>query len=243
MYVHYQGETCIRKPTPCQHQCQCKPTGRLMFWLPEFTQATGILGQFMLITHSIKDIQNIQGTIDWTLNEAGRLRNIAFVLYRRDANLTTPDGAPVTKSLVYLEAAERTAQMAAIAAREAALELSDGLPAALPASTIVEPDYFDTECEFEKAVNAPVTAFVVAVERRQSGQNNRYILETDTGHKVMIFTRKLFKEAGYEVASWEGIRGRTEITPIQVSIFHDGEYWQLESVSTSKVQSAADDVT
>jgi hypothetical protein len=232
MFIHYQGNTCNRNPTPCQHECGCKPTGRLMFWLPEFTEATGILGQFMLITHSINDIQSIQSALDLAFNALNRLRAIAFVLYRRDTNITTPDGAPVTKSLVYLEMSEAAAQYAAIAASEAALGLTAGHLPALPAPNIIEAEVDHRNDEPLEGIpeGYDSSTWIVAVERRQQGQNNRYILETAAGHKITIFTREKFREAGRDVSTWEHIKGRMEIEPIGIVEEYDGQYWQLVSV-------------
>jgi len=145
------GQTCFthrlkdstlnRQPQPCicavNNEQVCKQSGRLMLFLPELCAEIGALGLVMLITHSTNDLDNIRGTLDMMHGALGRLRNMAFILFRREETLTTPAGLPVKKFIVFLEADEVAAQHAAIAAGDA---LKPQLPASqrapsLPAQT------------------------------------------------------------------------------------------------------------
>lgn len=227
MFVHWQGDTCNRNPTPCQHQCGCKPTGRLMFWLPEFTQSTGILGQFMLITHSINDIQSIQSTLDLAFNALLRLRSIAFVLYRRNANITTPDGAPVTKSLVYLEMSEAAAQRLALAAGEAVL-----LSAPLQTPGLLNVNIETHEDELLDETPEPIKTFVHGFTKGVNREGRTYMLmNTDSGHTIYQYTRKPFIDAGWiTVDDWKDESVLSFPHSIAVGIEPDGDYWRLAYV-------------
>lgn len=107
-------EVCIRTPTPCTHQCDCLPTGRLQFWLPEFTHRTGIIGSFLLVTHSKEDIEHITEVLDNTHALAGRLMGLLFSLVRYPKMVTTPAGIPTQKYPVKLAWSNSTAQHVAL---------------------------------------------------------------------------------------------------------------------------------
>lgn len=126
----------IERNVVCDHKCECKPVGRLTFWLPEFTQATGgVVGQFMLLSHGQDDLDRIRSTVNMVRETLGQLRNIGFTLYRKPTRKTTPDGNPIVKHDVYLGLSDQAAQRLALQAAENALMLSSGAPM-LPASTL-----------------------------------------------------------------------------------------------------------
>lgn len=119
-----EGDTVERNVT-CDHRCECKPVGRLTFWLPEFTTAMGgVVGQFMLITHGTEDLDRIRSTVQMVRETLGQLRNIAFTLYRTPTAKRTPDGNPITKHDVYLGLSDQGAQRLALQAAENALMLN-----------------------------------------------------------------------------------------------------------------------
>lgn len=128
------GNVVSRQPTPCAQQCGCKAVGRLTFWLPEFSNALGIVGQFMLITHGLDDLDRIRSTLHMVHGALGGLRNVAFTLYRKPTRKTSPEGLPVVKNDVFLELMELGAQRMALAAGDAALGLGAGM-LALPSGT------------------------------------------------------------------------------------------------------------
>jgi hypothetical protein len=221
-YINYEftGQAASREIKPCDFPaCGCAFTYRLRFWLPDFTRMSGILGEFLLTGHSREDYERIQPAID-NMAGVGALRRVAFTLYRKPVRVVQPNGIPVTKSIVHLDLMEAGAQQMAIAAGDAAISLP-----ALPEPIKPPPD--DTE---DDAALGPST-YVVAVERRQQGQNSRYIIDTESGHKITIFTRELFREAGHDVENWKDIKGRQEIDPIAITENWDGQHWQLVSVS------------
>lgn len=137
--IHFQrtGNTASHQRAVCTHQCGCKAVGRLTFWLPEFSNALGIVGQFMLITHGLDDLDRIRTTLNLVHGALGGLRNVAFTLYRKPTRKTSPDGLPVVKNDVYLELMEAGAQRIALAAGEAALGLGAGM-LALPSGDLVQ---------------------------------------------------------------------------------------------------------
>lgn len=128
------GDTIVRDPRPCDRKCDCKASGRLRLFLPDLCAELGVLGTVTLVTHASTDIDNINGTLAFALNNAGRLRGLAFVLYREPMQLMTPAGMPITKSIVRLELDTRSAQALALEAGDP-LALPNGmhaLPAGLP---------------------------------------------------------------------------------------------------------------
>lgn len=111
-----EGDKVYREPVACQHKCDCKPTGRLRMFIPALCAELGVLGIVTLITHAGTDIDNIANTLSLVWNQTGRLRNVAFVLYREMVQLMTPAGLPVQKSIVRLELDTVSAQALALAA-------------------------------------------------------------------------------------------------------------------------------
>lgn len=141
LYKHRENGKLSHEPTMCRAPaCDCSSTGRLFFWLPEFFKATGILGEFMLITHSMIDIQDITGTLQLAaeLSTAAfgtpLLRRMSFDLERIPKRINAPNGMTVTKHLVQLSIADAEAQRLA---GQYNLELTAGTATqpALPAST------------------------------------------------------------------------------------------------------------
>ncbi len=132
-----------RSKTPCTCNWQgtsdpdarkkmCAATGRLNFWLPQLTQLTGVLGELMFVTHGSNDIINILSTLNMVYQTAGRQRGISFTLYRKPVTVTTPDGKPTTKNIVYLTVEQAAAQHFAALAAQDALSLTSGLPSLPP---------------------------------------------------------------------------------------------------------------
>lgn len=113
------GDTVYREPVACEHKCDCKPTGRLRMFLPDLCAKLGVLGVVTLITHGSTDIDNLANSLNLVYTQTGRLRNVAFVLYRETTQLMSPAGLPVKKSIVRLELDTRSAQAVALAAGEA----------------------------------------------------------------------------------------------------------------------------
>ena len=101
-YVH-EAAPCPRRSG---HACECKPSGMLRFLIPRFSEATGYLGYFLLKTHSVNDIVQIESAI--RLAAVGRaLHTCQFVLKRREEEVATRDAEGrsirVKKWLVKLE--------------------------------------------------------------------------------------------------------------------------------------------
>lgn len=76
-----------KTPRPCallvNGKCECKPVGRLPVVLMNFSLLTGIVGYFMLTTHSISDIGKVDKALHWHYERVGdKLDKIAFVLSR-----------------------------------------------------------------------------------------------------------------------------------------------------------------
>lgn len=130
------GDKVYREPAVCEHKCDCKPVGRLRLFLPELCAKLGVLGVVTLVTHGGTDIDNIANSLGLVLSQTGRLRNVAFVLYRESAQLMTPVGLPVQKSIVRLELDTRSAQAVALAAGDMPM-LPKSVPTHVPANAPV----------------------------------------------------------------------------------------------------------
>jgi hypothetical protein len=130
------GDKVYREPAVCEHKCDCKPVGRLRLFLPELCAKLGVLGVATLVTHGGTDIDNIVNSLGLVLSQTGRLRNVAFVLYRESVQLMTPAGLPVQKSIVRLELDTRSAQAVALAAGDMPM-LPSNVSANVPANAPV----------------------------------------------------------------------------------------------------------
>lgn len=130
------GDKVYREPAVCEHKCDCKPVGRLRLFLPELCAKLGVLGVVTLVTHGGTDIDNIVNSLGLVLSQTGRLRNVAFVLYRESVQLMTPAGLPVQKSIVRLELDTRSAQAVALAAGDLPM-LPSNVPMHVPANAPV----------------------------------------------------------------------------------------------------------
>lgn len=89
----FRGENgLLEKPwrfLACQQpSCQCKQHGRLRFYLPEFTQLTGIMGYFQISTHSYNDCLHILGFLTKLSKWAGGLQGIPIEMSREPQEVT-----------------------------------------------------------------------------------------------------------------------------------------------------------
>lgn len=98
------GATCLAPA------CECKQTGRLSFWIPEFTAKTNEFGAFFLETHSNKDISKLHNYLA-LIQSVMRLPlgKIPFILGRATEQVMAPDPKDKSrqiktkKSLLYLK--------------------------------------------------------------------------------------------------------------------------------------------
>ena len=100
---------------PCAGDaCGCVRTGRLTFILPEFTDATGVFGAFMITVHSIHDILTLHGRLRLLQQQFGSLQAMDFRFGRAKKQISRPNGkgkrAKMTKSLLYIEVAPEYAR-------------------------------------------------------------------------------------------------------------------------------------
>jgi hypothetical protein len=157
------GDKVYREPVACEHKCDCKPTGRLRMFLPDLCARLGVLGVVTLITHASTDIDNLANSLNLVYSQTGRLRNVAFVLYRETVQLMSPAGLPVKKSIVRLELDTRSAQAVALAAGEALALPAVSTPRpienrpALPAPDMADdaPDEYEDDAPPPSQVNMP----------------------------------------------------------------------------------------
>lgn len=84
--------SCIkgRDATGKQTGCGCKQTGRLMIAIPEFIEATGVFGQFMVTTHSINDIVAVYKILKGIEKKIGRVSGIPFSFGRAPQEISAP---------------------------------------------------------------------------------------------------------------------------------------------------------
>lgn len=80
--------------------CQCKAVGRLNLLLPDFADASGVLGYVLAETHSLHDIIGIHQTLKRTEQVCGTLTGVPFRFGR----------APETISVPKFKGGERTAE-------------------------------------------------------------------------------------------------------------------------------------
>jgi hypothetical protein len=93
-------------------KCNCKATGRLNVILPDFIEATGELGYFVVETHSKHDIITLYSRLLFIAQSYGTLLGVTFEFGRRDREISRPviqngvatgKRAAMTKSLLYVK--------------------------------------------------------------------------------------------------------------------------------------------
>lgn len=105
--------SCVRGVDSAGKQtgCACKQTGRLMIAVPDFIEASGVIGQFLVTTHAINDILTVFRILKTLENRIGRVSGIPFTFGRADKKINAPKQGrggkiegriKVTKSLFYL---------------------------------------------------------------------------------------------------------------------------------------------
>ncbi len=143
-----QMGTYLKSRVPCAvPACQCKPVGRLSLLLPDFADASGVLGVVTAETHSIHDIIEIYKTLKRLESMTGTVMGIPLRFGRAPEKISVPKGKgarsagermKVEKSLFYLHVNEEyTRQYFLPALRAAAvtpLFAQGNAPAQLPAS-------------------------------------------------------------------------------------------------------------
>lgn len=92
--------------------CNCKATGRLNIILPDFVEATGELGYFVVETHSKHDIITLYSRLLFIAQSYGTLLGVTFEFGRRRQEISRPEvkngvatgkRVPMTKSLLYVK--------------------------------------------------------------------------------------------------------------------------------------------
>lgn len=145
---HFAGGRYSSTPRPCQcnpDNRTCKPVGRLPIVIRPFSAVAGI-GYFLLVTHSIHDIEEINSTISGTMKiHQDKILGIPFVLGRQEKEISMPkeDGSRVMvkKWMIYLhpDPAFTTQTISAIEAGYSAPQLPAGAPqSAVQAATGVD---------------------------------------------------------------------------------------------------------
>jgi hypothetical protein len=242
-------EVVYREPVACPGNCQCKPVGRLRIFLPDLCHALGVLGTLTLITHAGTDIDNITATLNFVRQRAGRLQNVAFVLFRETVQLMSPAGFPVQKSVVRFELDTISAQAVALAAGEAlalppvSSTTALGFPveaARVPRHTAIQaeeyPQYFDENGDDLPGVFGTVDAPVIkelgtaiSIEIKTGAKGRSYYLRLDGGATVgplygFDAIRALSDEWSAQADLWKEYEpGRYDIRPLRVGTV-DGKY-------------------
>lgn len=264
-----------RQPQPCicavQGKALCKQTGRLMMFLPDFIANVGALGVVMLTTHSTTDLDNIRGTLQMFAGTVGRLRNLSFVLHRKPQQLTTPEGAPVVKWIVHLDAGTAAAQQAALAAGDM-LALPDGQPAlpaprptapALPAPSAPPPApvyrdeppidaVFEDESDAPQAPSTPQRLGVASalVIKDKDGKKRSYALRLDHNRATIALSgfdglRAIGGNWAEFVDTWKTVApNEYGITPVTVYRDGSGLFFEASDVAawTTSESVHADDI-
>lgn len=84
------GQTCEGQKACVAPSCKCKPIGRLKFLLPEFIDATGVLGYISVNTHSVNDILTIHRYLADIERLYGTLTQVPFVFGRAVREVSAP---------------------------------------------------------------------------------------------------------------------------------------------------------
>lgn len=86
-------------PITCQSAqgCGCKQVGRMEFFLPAFTLATGVLGKFTLATHAVTDIKAITAFLRDIEMIRGTLFGVPLIIGRREQEFAIPELDKATK--------------------------------------------------------------------------------------------------------------------------------------------------
>lgn len=84
------GQTCEGQKACAAPSCKCKPIGRLKFLLPEFIDATGVLGYISVNTHSVNDILTIHRYLADIERLYGTLTQVPFVFGRAVREVSAP---------------------------------------------------------------------------------------------------------------------------------------------------------
>lgn len=245
-YTHRLPDSTLnRTPQPClcanESKPPCKQSGRLLMFLPDLCAKAGVLGLVMLTTHSTTDLDNIRGTLTMMHSTLGRLRNMAFILFRRQETLTTPEGLPVKKWVVFLEADEVAAQRAALAAGDM-LALPDGVtpmpprqpvapalpaPQPKPATTVHSdpPDAVFEDVEPEPIISTPVKLGTASQLIVKDGGKRSYALKMDNKATITLTgfdgLRNISPAWAAHVETWKSLAPDTyDITP--VTVYRDG---------------------
>lgn len=105
---HYNQQTgeYSDEPRKCAAPaCKCQRVGRLYLLIPEFVEATGMLGTVKLLTSSIHDILSIHNYLTFAYRTLGTLHGVKFEIGRVMREVTVPMNdkrAKVKKSLIYM---------------------------------------------------------------------------------------------------------------------------------------------
>lgn len=111
-HAHMEQGQISRERIACAAKCQCTRVGRLYMLLPDFVEASGALGLFVISTHSINDIITIHRYLSTMENMAGRLSGIPFTFGRAERDVSMPSYKDKTmrskqkKSMLYIHVDE-----------------------------------------------------------------------------------------------------------------------------------------
>lgn len=128
-----------------QQPCACKMIGRLEFFIPEFVDATGVLGKISATTHSTSDVLTTYKYLRDMQALYKGLSGVPFVFGRAPRTMSVPNPKKagermnVTKSLFYLHVTADFTRQRLLPAMAATLELPAGTAPALPSGEDTPP--------------------------------------------------------------------------------------------------------
>lgn len=147
------GQTCEGTKPCAAPSCKCKPIGRLKFLLPEFIDATGVLGYISVNTHSVNDILTIHRYLADIERLYGTLTQVPFVFGRASREVSAPrqvkqangsyanDGRIKTvKSLFYIHAHPSFTQQHLLPALAGNGQQQAALPATVDSDGVIQDD-------------------------------------------------------------------------------------------------------
>lgn len=126
--------------------CQCNRVGRLVFMMPDFIDAAGLLGLFSISTHSLYDILGIHRYLSTIEGMHGRLTGIPFVFGRAGKEVSMPSYKDAskrtkqTKSLLYIHVDEDFTRNQLLPTLGQPAVAAGSSVAQLPSGQVIDPD-------------------------------------------------------------------------------------------------------
>lgn len=228
---------CVMHETP-DKPCGCKATGRLLFHIPAFVDASGIVGLFRLTVRNPNDIGEIWRELHANYLMFGDLQALRWTIGRRETDKTTPPyknkNGEWTRGLkhtypVYVIPDSMAVKMLLAGGEIDAPQLSPG-EVALSAGNVEEEDYDVSGDDISPAeqptddsgplpvpdgahaVQYTVSDIILTPIRTKQGEDGEqgfsYTLPTMEGPALILWESPLLRRAGIDVDKYKAMKPR-----------------------------------